>query len=99
MICPRCKENTAHRAERVGFIDNTANRFLFKPYSCGECRHRFYALRRDITGAALRADVSRWFAGYNLGRKGKRNRRELVIYALAAVAIVAVIYYISQQRL
>jgi hypothetical protein len=74
------------------------NRFMLKPYSCSDCRHRFYALRRDITWAAVREESGRYLASFGIGRQGRRNRRELLIYLFAALLIVAMIYYVAQQR-
>jgi hypothetical protein len=102
MICPKCKEDSAHRSERVSFADHAVNRFFFKPYSCGACRHRFYALRRDITWNNLREEfrgrLDRVRDRFRSGRQRRRYRRELLFYTIASLAVVAIMFYIAQQR-
>jgi hypothetical protein len=98
MICPKCKEDRARRTERVNAVDHIANRFFFKPYSCHSCQHRFYALRQDVGMSAMRAELTQRFAGARLRKNHKRNKREFLIYVFAALAIIAMIYYLAQQR-
>lgn len=99
MICPKCKENAAHRAERVGFLDHALNRFYFKPYACDGCRHRFYALRRDINWQVVKEEVSREWLEYRR-KKQRRGRMNWgwVVYCLAGLATFGLIYLLMQQR-
>lgn len=99
MTCPKCKDDRARRTERVGTADNLANRFFFKPYSCHACQHRFYALRQDVGVTAWRKQMAENISTASFGKNHKRNTRELFIYGFAALAIVAMIYYLIQQRL
>ena len=98
MVCRKCKQNRAHRVERVGAIDNTANRFFLKPYSCDACRHRFYVMRQDVSVVAIRMEVGERLANVWSRKKGRRTRREMYIYVLAGVVIAAMIYFLAQQR-
>jgi len=99
MICPKCKEDRARRTERASTADHIANRFFFKPYSCHACQHRFYALREHMGVTAWRKQMAESISTASFGKNYKRNTRELLIYGFAALAIVAMIYYLIQQRL
>jgi hypothetical protein len=98
MVCPKCKENTAHRVAREGFYDQTANLFFFKPYSCTACSHRFRVLRLDLGVAALRAAMEERRMRFRSRKNWKRIRRDLMFYGFGALAMAAVIYYITRQR-
>jgi type II secretory ATPase GspE/PulE/Tfp pilus assembly ATPase PilB-like protein len=98
MICPRCKEDRAHRTERMGAVDNAANWIFLKPYSCRGCRHRFYARRPDFNLLALRMEMGERIAKANTNRKWKRKKREMLIYGCAGLVVVAMIYMLAQQR-
>jgi hypothetical protein len=98
VVCPKCKKNEAHRAERVSFADNAANRFYLKPYACGACRHRFYALRRDINWPTLREEAARRWVEFRRGRPGRRKNREWLLYFLVGLAIFGAIWLLVQQR-
>jgi hypothetical protein len=98
MICPKCKENAAHRAERVGFVDHAVNRFYFKPYACGGCSHRFYALRRDLNWPALREELRRQWDESRRKKQRRGRGLEWAIYLLVGLAVFGVIYLLMQQR-
>jgi len=98
MICPKCKQDRARRTERVGGLDNALNRLYIKPYSCHACRHRFHALREDFSLVALRMQAKDRLAGWRFQTNRRRRERELVIFALAAVALIAAIYFLTQLR-
>jgi hypothetical protein len=98
MTCPKCKGDRAHRTERVGAVDNAASWFLLKPYSCRGCSHRFYGRRKDLNIAAVRMELTEHLAKVKSNRKWRRNQRELLIYGFAALALGALIYFLSQQR-
>jgi transcriptional regulator NrdR family protein len=92
MICPKCKKDNAHRAERRGFLDNAANRFYYKPYSCTACSHRFYSFRPPYTFYGLRMEAKERIADQFSRKNRKRLLRGLYAYA-AALAFIAVMLY------
>jgi hypothetical protein len=96
MICPKCKENSARRAERKGFFDKVANQFMLKPYVCAACRYRFHALSGKAAGPgvwqAIMERVSRLFSR----NQGERARRELTMYILAGVVISVLVYVFTR---
>ena len=93
MTCPKCKANTARRAQRVGFLDNAANRFSFKPYACAACGHRFHALDGPLTLRSVAVGFAESYSRLFDRRSGTRARRELYFY-LAGCLIFAVLMYV-----
>jgi predicted nucleic-acid-binding Zn-ribbon protein len=94
MICPKCRKNNARRTDRAGFLDNAVNALAIKPYSCPDCRRRFYALRPNISLAAI---GEQW--GQLFSRRGNRRiRRELNVYLWALLVIAILVYFLSRPR-
>jgi len=79
-------------------MDRAANWFFLKPYSCRGCRHRFYGRRKDLSIAAMRTELTERFAKANSDRRWRRRKRELLIYGFASLAVIAMIYFLAQQR-
>ena len=47
LLCPRCGEGIPHRLEREGFLEKRIYSFFgFYPWSCKNCRAKFYLKRR-----------------------------------------------------
>jgi hypothetical protein len=82
----------------MGAIDNAVNRFYFKPYCCDACLHRFYVLRRDVSLAAMRMEIGEWISRFGSRKPGRRTRREIFIYIVAALVVAETISYFSRQR-
>lgn len=99
MICPKCKKNNARRTDRAGFLDNAVNALAIKPYSCPDCRRRFYALRPNFSLAVIGEETrERW--GQLFSRKGgRRIRREFSVYLWALLVIAILVYFLSRPRL
>ena len=98
MVCPKCKKDLARRAERTSTLDHAASRVFFKPWLCPGCNHRYYALSRNVSVAALRAEMQERISHVRSPRKPRKKRAEAYVYLLAAIVIAAFIYFLAQQR-
>ncbi len=99
MTCPHCGEQTARRSHRSGVRDQMMRIFAMIPYRCRKCSMRFYAYRAGEKSARLRTPEERRIMELRRRLKWRRSKRELVVYALAALILVAFIYMAIQQHI
>ncbi len=99
MICPKCKENRAHRSHRTGLKDWFARFFDEIPYRCHACDTRFYAYRGGENSEKLRTPEEMKIMQLRRTLRWKRSRRELTVYGIAALVMIFIIYYALQQRI
>jgi len=98
MICPKCKEDRAHRSHRAGIRDRILHFFSQIPYRCHACNHRFYAYRDGETSPRLRTAEEIRIMRLRRKMRWKKSRIELAAYAICSIIVAAVIYYLIQQR-
>jgi hypothetical protein len=98
MICPKCKENRAHRSHRAGLKDRLFYVFSQIPYRCHACNTRFYAYRAGEKSARLRTREEMKIMQLRRRLRWKRSKRELAAYGIAALLLLFIIYYTLQQR-
>ena len=99
MICPKCKENRAHRSHRAGLKDRFLRLFQQIPYRCHGCNQRFYAYRSGERSSKLRTHEEMKIMQLRRRIRWKRSRRELAVYGLAALVLIAIVYEALQQRI
>ena len=97
MICPKCKKDRAHRAERSGFVDEILNWFVLKPYRCHECRRRFHAFPSGERGPTARMEIEQRMQQFRRRKVWRRASRELVFYGLALLLLGAMLYFVFRQ--
>jgi len=89
MTCPKCGKHRAHRVLRRGWLDNSANWLLMKPYVCDSCSHRFRALQQGGGHPGLAEQIELRFAEARRGKAGRWVRKSGILYYLAAAAVMA----------
>ena len=99
MICPKCKENKAHRSRRSGLRDGLASLFLRTPYRCGACKARFYVNLRAESVLKLRTPEEKRVIKLRRELQARKIRRQLIGYGLSSLILVLVLYYLFQQRI
>ena len=99
MICPKCKENRAHRSRRSGFQDWAASLAFRIPYRCRACKERSYINPRGAGGLKLRTPEERRVIKMRRGLQTKKLKRELIAYGLGSLILLAILYYVFQQRI
>lgn len=98
MICPKCKEDRAHRSHRSGIKDSILHFFNQIPYRCHSCNSRFYAYRAGESSSRLRTHEEMKIMQLRRRLRWKRSKRELAAYAIATAVLVCIIYFTLQQR-
>ncbi len=95
MICPKCREDRAHRSHRSGLKEWAASLFGYYPYRCGKCGQRSVIARNaaDATGA-IQSEIVRT----QRRLKRARKRLEALVYGSALLVFLAVLYYITRQH-
>ncbi len=99
MICPKCRENKAHRSRRSGVRDRLAGLFLRTPYRCGACKARFYVNLRAESAFKLRTPEEKRVIKLRRELQARKIRRQLIGYGLSSLILVLVLYYFFQQRI
>lgn len=99
MICPKCKQNRAHRSHRSSLKDRIFLLFDQIPYRCHACNTRFYAYRGGEESEKLRTREEMKIMQLRRSLRWKRSKRELTVYGFAALVLVIIIYYTLQQRM
>jgi hypothetical protein len=99
MICPNCGEAAAHRSHRDGIKDNFVRLFQMIPYRCRKCRRRFYAYKAGEKSSRMRTPEERKIMQLRSRLRWQRSKRELAAYGLGVLIMVAVIYFMIQQRI
>ncbi len=70
----------------------------YKPYRCKDCQHRFYAYREGENSTKLRTAEERRIMKLRRQIKWRRTKAELLLYSVGSLAVIALIYYLIQQR-
>ena len=99
MICPKCKENRAHRSRRSGFKDWAASLAFRIPYRCRACKERSYINPHTAGGLKLRSAEERRVISMRRGLKVKKLKRELIAYGVGSIILALILYYVFQQRI
>jgi hypothetical protein len=99
MNCPRCNEPKAHRSHRIGLMDWVMGFFSRNPYRCKSCKQRFYVYRHGETSSRLRTPEEQKILRIRRKYKWKQSKRYFLVYALVSVVLVAILYYMMQQRI
>jgi len=99
VTCPHCGQTSAHRSHRSGIKDRVMRLFEMIPYRCRKCSKRFYAFRAGEKSTKMRTPEERKIMELRRRLAWKRSRRELFVYAAAALLLLAIIYSTIQQRL
>ena len=77
-----------------------ASFFAFYPYRCGQCSHRFLRFRRasrekpSAPPTAAECEIKSTHAA----RRRKGTRREMLLYGLGLLLILAFLYFITRER-
>jgi hypothetical protein len=98
MTCPKCGEKHAHRSHRRGFRDRVYRAAMLIPYRCRSCQARFYAYRAGEKSSRMRSSEERRIMALRRRMKWKNSKRQLGAYLIAVLIMVAVVYYLIQQR-
>ncbi len=99
MICPKCKENNAHRSRRAGLKDWVASVFLHTPYRCHACKWRGYVSAYSGSSMKLRTPEERRVIKMRRTLKTKKLKRELIGYGISSLILILLLYYFLQQRI
>ncbi len=99
MICPKCKENKAHRSRRSGFRDWVAGLFLQTPYRCHACRNRFYINLRGGNVLKLRSAEEKRVIKLRRELRMRQVRRQLLGYGISSIVLILILYYLFQQHI
>ena len=99
MICPKCNENRAHRSRRSGFQDWVASLAFRIPYRCRACKERSYINPHGAGGLRFRSAEERRVIKMRRGLKVKKLKRELIAYGIGSLILLAILYYVFQQRI
>jgi hypothetical protein len=98
MICPNCGEQSAHRSHRSGIKDRVMRLVALIPYRCKRCSKRFYAYRAGEKSDRLRTPEERKIMALRRKLKWKRSKRDLAVYVIGGLILLAVIYLAVQQQ-
>lgn len=99
MICPKCKENKAHRSRRSGVKDWALALILRIPYRCRACGVRVYISKFGSGATGLRTSEERRVLQMRRALKLRRMKRELMAYGIGLVIMIGVLYYLFQQHI
>lgn len=98
MICPKCKENKAHRSRRSGFKDWVASLAMRIPYRCRACKARSYVAMYGGSSLKLRSPEERRVIKLRRGLRMQQLKRQLIGYGISSLILVLILYYLFQQR-
>ena len=99
MICPKCKENNAHRSRRSGLKDRFATLLLLTPYRCRACKERYYINLRGSNVLELRTPEEKRVIRMRRGLRVQQIKRQLLGYGISSLILLAILYYLFQQRI
>ena len=99
MICPKCKEDRAHRARRAGFVDHCVSIAGFYPHSCRACKTRFRAYRRPSSEKlpSTNPEVENEIRATRSARSWKLKQRQILLYCLAFLLFAAILYFLTHE--
>lgn len=97
MICPKCKENRAHRSHRKGVWEYVAGFFAFYATRCHGCGYRFLRFRY-APGAQEREPTAteREIRSTRSAIKWRRKKQELFLYLLGALVFLVFLYFVTR---
>lgn len=98
MICPKCKENRAHRSRRSGFRDWAASLMFRTPYRCRACKARSYINLHGAGSLKLRTPEERRVIKMRRSLRNKKLKRELIAYGIGTLILAAILYFLLQDR-
>jgi hypothetical protein len=98
MVCPNCKNDSAHRSHRAGLTEHMVSVVGYHPYRCPQCKVRFLKFRYSLPEAAPSAPrgVEREIAATQGALRRQRKRRELLLYVLALLVFGVVLYLLTR---
>jgi hypothetical protein len=99
MICPKCRQDRAHRSHRAGFKDRFFLLLDQIPYRCHACNTRFYAYRGGEQSEKLRTREEMKIMHLRRTLRWKRSKRELTVFGIGALVLAIIIYLALQQRI
>lgn len=92
-LCPACGRGQLRRSHRRNLSEMVRSWFGVHPFRCPECQVRYFRLERKERVDTLKPDKR--------PETKKRNRqrilREFLLYGLALMAFLAVLYYITRE--
>lgn len=97
MICPKCGKDRAHRSHR-SIQDWAVSWLSLMPYRCKDCGSRFHAYRAGEKSSKLRTPEERRIMKLRRAIAWRRTRAELILYGISSLVFLAILYYITQQR-
>jgi hypothetical protein len=80
--------------------ERLASLIAFYPYRCAQCGHRFLRFRYKSgpqPGWQPTA-VEREIKSTQAARQRKRTRREILLYGLGLLLIIAFLYFVTRER-
>jgi hypothetical protein len=98
MICPKCKENKAHRSRRAGFKDWVMSLTMRIPYRCRACKTRSYVFPYGGGTLKLRSAEERRVIKLRRGLRMQQLKRQLIGYGISSIILILILYYLFQQR-
>jgi hypothetical protein len=99
MICPKCKENKAHRSRRDGFKDWVMSLAMRIPYRCRACKTRSYVYPYGGNSLKLRTSEERRVIKLRRTLKMQQVKRQLIGYGIGSLILILILYYFFQQRI
>ena len=99
MLCPKCKEDRAHRSHRRGVWEYVAALLAYYPYRCHACEKRFLRFKyaKGEPGHEP-TSTEREIRSTRRAIKWRRKKQELVLYALGILVFLVFLYLITQPR-
>jgi hypothetical protein len=100
MVCPKCKTDRTHRSHRQGLTERLASIFALYPYRCAHCAHRFLRFRYASGEEPSKQTTSteREIKSTRAALRWKGKRREIFLYGVALLLILAFVYFITRER-
>lgn len=97
MICPKCKEDRAHRSHRKGLRQYIGGWFAFYPYRCHACEHRFLRFRYAPGSPSLEpTPTEREIRSTRNAIRWRRKKQELVLYLIGILVFLIFLYMITR---
>jgi hypothetical protein len=98
-MCPKCKSDRAHRSHRVGLTEHLLSIVGFFPYDCRDCHNRVLRFREPSyqAGPSANSSTEREIVAIRTIRVRKRKQREILLYGLALLVFVAILYFLTRE--
>jgi hypothetical protein len=99
MLCPKCKNDHAHRSHRAGLSERLAGIVGYRPYRCHSCSHRFLSFRSSLPepDAPPVLDAEKEIAATRGSLRRKQKRREVLLYGSALTVFVVILYFLTRE--